>query len=146
MLRPLMSPIQRRLLQAGLYEVGAICITSPILGLSFGASAGSALALGVIMSTIALAWNYLFNALWEAWERRQVSRHRSLWRRLVHGLGFEGGLGLMLVPLMAAWLGISLWASLVAEAGLLLVFYFYAVGFTWAFDRVFGLPESAKGV
>lgn len=140
-----MTPTQRRALQACLYEVGAICITSPLMALSFDASASRALTLGVVMSTIAVAWNYLFNGLWEAWERRQPQRGRSLVRRVVHGLGFEGGLSLMLVPLMAWWLDISWWASFAAEAGLLIVFYFYAVGYTWAFDRVFGLPESARG-
>lgn len=25
----------------------------------------------------------------------------------------------------------------------ILVFFFYAIGFTWAFDRVFGLQQSA---
>lgn len=140
-----MTPLQRRVLQAVLYETGAVAMTGPIVGLSFDAGAGSSLLLAVIMSTIALAWNYVFNAGFEHWERRQVRRQRTVWRRLMHGIGFEGGLGLMLVPLMAVWLDIPLWQALVAEIGLLALFFLYAVGFTWAFDRVFGLPESARG-
>jgi uncharacterized membrane protein len=132
-------------LQAVLYELGAIALTGPIVGLSFDVGAGSSLLLAVIMSSIALAWNYVFNAGFEHWERRQVRRQRTVWRRLMHGIGFEGGLGLMLVPLMAVWLDIPLWQALVAEIGLLALFFLYAVGFTWAFDRVFGLPESARG-
>jgi uncharacterized membrane protein len=140
-----MTPLQRRVLQAVLYELGAIALTGPIVGLSFDVGAGSSLLLAVIMSSIALAWNYVFNAGFEHWERRQVRRQRTVWRRLMHGIGFEGGLGLMLVPLMAVWLDIPLWQALVAEIGLLALFFLYAVGFTWAFDRVFGLPESARG-
>lgn len=140
-----MTPLQRRVLQAVLYETGAIALTGPIVGLSFDVGAGSSLLLAVIMSTIALAWNYIFNAGFEHWERRQVRRQRTVWRRLLHGIGFEGGLGLMLVPLMAVWLDIPLWQAGVAEIGLLALFFLYAVGFTWAFDRVFGLPESARG-
>jgi len=140
-----MTPPQRRVLQAVLYELGAIALTGPIVGLSFDVGAGSSLLLAVIMSSIALAWNYVFNAGFEHWERRQVRRQRTVWRRLMHGIGFEGGLGLMLVPLMAVWLDIPLWQALVAEIGLLALFFLYAVGFTWAFDRVFGLPESARG-
>jgi uncharacterized membrane protein len=29
--------------------------------------------------------------------------------------------------------------------GLLVFFFVYAIAFTWAFDRVFGLPASALG-
>jgi uncharacterized membrane protein len=140
-----MTPLQRRVLQAVLYELGAIALTGPIVGLSFDVGAGSSLLLAVIMSSIALAWNYVFNAGFEHWERRQVRRQRTVWRRLMHGIGFEGSLGLMLVPLMAVWLDIPLWQALVAEIGLLALFFLYAVSFTWAFDRVFGLPESARG-
>jgi uncharacterized membrane protein len=139
-----MSPIQRRILQAVLYEVGAIAMTWPVFGLGFGASAGSALALATLLSTIALSWNFVFNALFERWEAAQPVRGRSLQRRVLHGIGFEGGLVLMLVPVMAWWLETSLWHAFLAELGLLLMFFVYAIAFTWAFDKVFGLPLSAQ--
>lgn len=138
-----MTPITRRVVQALLYEVGAILLTSPIIGLAFDAPASSAITLAAIMSTIALAWNYVFNAIFERWESRQTIKGRSIWRRLAHGIGFEGGLVTMLVPLMAYWLDISLLNAFYAELGLLAVFFVYAVAFTWAFDKIFGLPESA---
>lgn len=138
-----MKPITRRIIQAILYEIGAIALTSPIIGFAFDASASSALGLAAIMSTIALAWNYVFNAIFERWESRQIVKGRSIWRRLAHGIGFEGGLVMMLVPLMAFWLNISFIDAFIAELGLLLMFFVYAILFTWAFDKIFGLPESA---
>jgi uncharacterized membrane protein len=69
-----------------------------------------------------------------------------LGRRLLHSLGFEGGLALMLVPLMAWWLDISWWQALVADLGLLLFFFFYAFAFQWVFDLLFGVPTSAVEV
>lgn len=140
-----MHPITRRVLQAVLYEVGAIALTGPILGVAFDASVGSALLLATIMSSIALAWNYVFNALFERWEAKQAVKGRSVWRRLAHGIGFEGGLAVMLVPLMTYWLQTSLLEALLAEVGILLVFFVYAIAFTWAFDKCFGLPASAVG-
>ncbi len=134
-----MRPVTRRVVQAVLYELGAIAFTAPILGGSFDASVASALLLATVMSTIALAWNYVFNALFERWEAAQATKGRSLWRRLAHGVGFEGGL----VPLLAVWLDTPLLTALIAEIGLLAFFFVYAVSFTWAFDRVFGLPASA---
>ena len=65
-------------------------------------------------------------------------------RRVAHALGFEGGLALMLVPLMAWWFGIGLWQALVLEAGLLLFFLAYTYVFNWSFDSVFGLPAAAQ--
>lgn len=138
-----MIPTTRRVLQAVFYEIGAIALTSPIIGFAFNTSASSALGLAAIMSTIALAWNYVFNAIFERWESRQIVKGRSIWRRLAHGIGFEGGLVMILVPLMAFWLDISFIDAFIAELGLLLMFFVYAVLFTWAFDKVFGLPESA---
>jgi uncharacterized membrane protein len=35
-------------------------------------------------------------------------------------------------------------ASTLAQAVVLVFFFVYAVGFTWAFDRVFGLPQAAR--
>ena len=49
----------------------------------------------------------------------------------------------LLVPLIAWWLGVSLMQALVADIGLMAFFFFYTMVFTWGFDRVFGLPVSA---
>jgi len=138
-----MKPVTRRVVQAVLYEFFAIAFVGPVLGWAFGEPIGSTLLLAFIMSTVALAWNYIFNALFERWESRQTIKGRSFRRRLAHGLGFEGGLTIMLVPIMAAWLDTTALNAFVANLGLLVFFFVYAVAFTWAFDRVFGLPRSA---
>ncbi|MDZ7857808.1 PACE efflux transporter [Sphaerotilus sp.] len=138
-----MSPTTRRVLQAVLYEVCAIAFVGPVLGWAFGKPAGSTFLLAVALSTIALCWNYVFNVLFERWESRQVVKGRNFARRLAHGTGFEGGLTVLLVPVMAFWLDITFLAAFLANLGLLAFFFLYAVGYTWAFDKVFGLPQSA---
>jgi uncharacterized membrane protein len=138
-----MSPITRRVLQAVLYEVIAIAVVGPVLGVAFDKPPKSAFGLAVVLSTIALTWNYVFNWLFERWEAGQTVRGRSFARRLAHGAGFEGGLVVILVPVMSMWLDISPTAAFVANLGLLVFFFVYAIAFTWAFDRVFGLPASA---
>ena len=139
-----MSPTRRRVVQAALYEGIAIAVVTPVLALAFSHSVGSAFVLSAVMSSIALAWNYVFNSLFERWEARQAVKGRSLARRMAHGVGFEGGLALILLPVMAYWLNVSLLEALVADLGLLAFFFFYTVGFTWAFDKLFGLPQSAQ--
>ncbi len=138
-----MKPKTRRVLQAILYEAFAIAFVGPVLSFAFDKPPASTLGLAVVLSSIALAWNYVFNSLFERWESRQSERGRSLARRVAHGTGFEGGLVIILVPVMALWLDISALDAFLANLGLLAFFFFYAIAFTWAFDRVFGLPESA---
>jgi uncharacterized membrane protein len=140
---PRMTPSTRRTVQAILYEVVAIAFIGPILSIAFDTPASSTIGLAFVLSSIALGWNYVFNTLFERWESRQSVQGRSLARRLAHGLGFEGGLVVILLPVMALWLEISLTRALMANLGLLAFFFVYAIAFTWAFDRVFGLPESA---
>lgn len=138
-----MNPKNRRVLQAILYEVFAIAFVGPVLSVLFDKPPASTLGLAFVLSSIALGWNYVFNTIFERWESRQSVRGRSLTRRLVHGIGFEGGLAVILVPVMALWLSISPLNAFLANLGLLAFFFVYAIVFTWAFDRVFGLPASA---
>ena len=137
-----MTPRTRRVLQAALYEIFAIAFVGPVLSVAFDKPPTSTLALAVVLSSIALAWNYLFNTFFERWESRQTEKKRSLARRLAHATGFEGGLVILLVPVMSLWLNISAWEAFLANLGLLAFFFVYAFVFTWAFDRVFGLPQS----
>lgn len=139
-----LSPRRRRVLQAVLYELFAIAFVGPVLAVLFDEPMGSSLALAVVLSSIALAWNYVFNGLFEWWESRQRSRRRTPARRLLHGAGFEGGLTVLLVPVMAVWLDTTLLTAFVANLGLLVFFFVYAIAFTWCFDLVFGLPASAR--
>lgn len=138
-----MSPGSRRVLQAVLYEIVALAFVGPVLSFAFDEPPASTFALALVLSSIALAWNYVFNAFFEKWEARQARRGRSFSRRLAHGIGFEGGLVVVLVPVMALWLNISPLEAFLADLGLLAFFFVYAIAFTWAFDKVFGLPESA---
>jgi uncharacterized membrane protein len=126
-----------------LYEVGAVAFVGPVLGYVFEKPASSTFVLAVVLSTIALCWNYVFNSLFERWESRQAVKGRSFARRLAHGTGFEGGLTVILVPVMAFWLETTFLAAFLANLGLLAFFFLYAIGYTWAFDKVFGLPQSA---
>ncbi len=139
-----MSPRGRRVLQALLYEGIAVAIVAPTLTWVFGSPPLTAFALTLATSAVALSWNYVYNAAFELWEARQAARGRSLARRLAHSAGFELGLVVLLVPLIAWWLDVTLWQALLADLGLMAFFFFYTIVFTWAFDRVFGLPASAR--
>lgn len=146
MSKPLWFSLQgarRRVIYVTLYEGIAIAVVTLAFWLLTEQGAGRSGALAASCSAIAVLWNLVFNALFERWEARQTVRGRSRVRRVAHALGFEGGLALLLVPFMAWWLQVSWWHALALDLGLLLFFLAYTYVFTWAFDRLFGLPAAA---
>ena len=139
-----MTPAARKIVYAVTFEAGGILLGGMILHLASEAPIDRSLALSTMGATIALGWSYAFNTLFEAWEARQTVKGRSFARRTVHAVLFEAGLTLILVPLTAWWLDCSWLAALIYESSLIAFFLVYAWAFTWAFDAIFGLPDSAK--
>ncbi|MDA8523133.1 PACE efflux transporter [Acidovorax sp. NCPPB 4044] len=139
----LQGPV-RRVVYVSLYELIAIAFATLGMMWATGQGAGHSGGVAVIASAIAIVWNLAFNWAFERWESRQAVRGRSTARRVAHAIGFEGGLAVILVPVLAWWFGVSLWEALLMDLGLLLFFLVYTFVFNWAFDRVFGLPASAQ--
>jgi uncharacterized membrane protein len=139
-----MSPNLRKIVYAVSFETLGTLLASVYLWLVSDASPASSLALSALTATVALCWSFVFNSLFESWEARQAVRGRSLRRRTAHALLFEVGLVTILLPIMAWWLQVSLWQALIYEAGLIILFLVYTYLFTWGFDRIFGLPSSAR--
>ena len=139
-----MTPARRKIVYAVSFEALGTLLASVALMLMSEADAGSSLVLSILTATIALSWSFVFNTGFEAWEARQPVRGRSLKRRTAHALLFEGGLVLICIPVMAWWLQVGYLEALVYEAGLIALFIIYTDVFTWGFDRLFGLPASAR--
>jgi uncharacterized membrane protein len=138
-----MQGIKRKFVYVALYEAIAIaCTTAGLAGLA-DHDAGAAGVAAVLASATAVAWNLVYNTLFETWEARQATRGRSLLRRVVHAIGFEGGLVLAIVPMFAWTLGTSLVDAFMLDVGLVVFFVLYSFAFNWAFDLVFGLPKAA---
>ncbi|TAK96317.1 MAG: PACE efflux transporter [Aquabacterium sp.] len=133
---------QRKIVHATLYELIAIVVVTVAMRWLSDKGAAEAGGLALSTSVVALVWNMVFNTLFEAWERRQASLHRTVLRRVAHAIGFEGGLVVMTVPLIAWWLDMSWWQALITDLGLVVFFLFYTFCFNWAFDHVFGMPHS----
>lgn len=137
-----MSPHARRLIYVVAYEVIAILIVTAalfVLGHGLGGSGVTA----VVSSAIALVWNFIWTSIFEAWEQRQPSTIRTVPRRIAHAVGFEAGLIVFLVPVMAWLLGVSLLEALILDLGLLVFFLCYTFGFAWLFDLA--LPRRSAG-
>lgn len=138
-----MQGIKRKFVYVSLFEGIAIVLATFGLAGITGDGLQDSGVVAVVASAIAIVWNLVFNTMFERWEARQTVRGRSLGRRVVHAIGFEGGLVVFLVPIFAWWFRISLLQALVMDLGMLAFFLVYAFVFNWIFDRVFGLPTSA---
>ena len=139
-----MQGAKRRVVYVGLYEFIAIVLSAILLEMMSNAGAAESLGLAVAASAVAIIWNLVFNGLFERWEAQRIQKGRSLGVRILHALGFEGGLLVFLIPLVAWWYDVSFWQALLMDLGLLVFFLVYTFVFTWAFDRIFGLPASAN--
>ena len=139
-----MQGIKRRIVFLTLYEGLAIALSSVGLAFVTGAGPMEAGTLSLIASAIALTWNLVYNMGFEAAEARFKIKGRGLVTRIVHALGFEIGLVAMLVPVFAFMLGVTLVEAFMLDLGLMIFFLFYTFLFNLGFDRVFGLPASAR--
>ena len=97
-----------------------------------------ALEMGMVtlaISLMALTWNVIFNGLFDRLKARLQLANNG-WTRVLHALLFEGGLVLVCVPLIAAWLNVSLMQAFILDIGVLLFFLPYTYVYHWGYDVV----------
>ena len=138
-----MQGLKRKIIYVVLFEGFAMLAATFGFSSLGGGELGPSGMLAVASSGVAVTWTFLYNLVFEAWELRQSVRGRSFRRRAAYSAGFECGLIILLVPLIAWWLDLTLLKALVLDLALVVFFVCYTFAFSWAFDRVFGLPASA---
>ena len=127
--------ITERILQAVGFETLAILICTPLLAWIMDKPMLEMGVVTIVIAVLALAWNVIFNGLFDRLLKRLDIAHNA-WVRVVHALLFEGGLVALGVPLIAWWLNVSLWQALVLDIGVLLFFLPYTYVYHWAYDAV----------
>jgi uncharacterized membrane protein len=135
--KPVVAPksLKERALHALLFELIGVLMFAPGLAWVLGQSIGKMGAMTVMISTVAMLWNMVFNALFDRL-RARVGFAMSLKVRALHAISFEVGLVFMVVPMVAWWLSISLLEAFVLDIGLLLLFLPYTMLFNLAYDRL----------
>lgn len=124
-----------RVFHAISFEVFALAMIIPLGLWVTNKEAVEVTLIGVGMSLFVVIWNYIYNSLFDRWfgaDRQQ----RGLLIRLLHTLGFEGGLIVFTLPVMAWILQITWLQALVLEAGFLIFFLFYATTFNYGYDKL----------
>lgn len=127
--------IKERAFHALLFELIGVVLFAPGLAWLLGQSLGKMGAMTVMISTVAMLWNMVFNAGFDRL-RRRIGFAMSLKVRALHAISFETGLIVAVVPLAAWWLSISLWEAFLLDIGLLLLFLPYTLLFNMAYDKL----------
>lgn len=127
--------LKERALHALLFEMIGVVLFAPALAWLLGHSLGRMGAMTVMISTVAMLWNMLFNAGFDRL-RARLGFAMTFKIRALHALSFEAGLIVAVVPLAAWWLSISLLEAFWLDIGLLLLFLPYTMVFNLAYDKV----------
>ncbi|WP_223459373.1 MULTISPECIES: multidrug/biocide efflux PACE transporter [unclassified Pseudomonas] len=127
--------ITERIFQAIGFELLAILICTPLLAWIMNKPILDMGAVTIAMAALALAWNVVFNGMFDRVLKRLAIVHNA-WVRVVHALLFEGGLVALGVPLIAWWLNVSLWQAFLLDFGVLLFFLPYTYIYHWVYDVV----------
>ena len=138
-----MQGFKRKLVNVTAYELIGMMISALGLALLSGHKPASTGPLAMIITTIAVSWNFIYNYLFEWWESRQASRTRTVRRRVLHAVGFQLTLVVYLIPLIAWWMHVSLVQAFLLDAALIVIIPCYTFVYNWIFDKLFGLPASA---
>mgnify|MGYP000897773892 CR=1 FL=1 len=139
-----MRTIRDRVRHALLFEAVALAIFIPGSALVFDQPANHMGVIGVASATIATIWNFVFNALFDrAMLRLRGSVHKTMAIRIAHTFLFEAGLVVMLIPMIAWYLDIGLWAALLMDLAIVTFYLIYGFLFNIAYDRMFPVSAAA---
>lgn len=131
----LQKSVKERFFHAFCFEALAIAICAPLGAWLLDYSLAHMGLLTLMISTVAMLWNMVFNALFDRLQLR-LGFYRTLAVRALHAVAFEIGLVLAVVPLAAWWLGISLWTAFLLDIGIVLFFLPYTFFYNLAYDSL----------
>ena len=139
-----MSTFRDRVRHALMFEAVALAIFIPGSTALFDQPLESMGVIGIASATIATLWNFIYNV---GFDRAMLSLrgtlHKTLAIRVAHTFLFEAGLVLMLIPLIAWYLGLSLWDALIMDLAIVTFYLVYAFFFNIAYDRMFPVATTA---
>ena len=137
-----MRSTRDRIRHAILFEVIGLLLIVPLGTAAFGLHAADMGVIGVGSALVATSWNYVYNLGFDhVMQRVRGSTLKTAPIRVLHTILFEGGLLVVLLPLIAWYLDIGLWQAFLMDVSFALFYMGYAFVFNWAYDRLFPLPE-----
>lgn len=124
-----------RLFHAVLFEIGAIISTVLLMSGVTDHNTGLLTTTIIVISLIAIAWNIVFNLFFDKlFQGERLSRGLGI--RLLHTVGFELGLLVFTLPLVAFMLNIGWWEAFLMDITMTLFVMGYSLVFNWMYDYI----------
>ncbi|WP_420412490.1 PACE efflux transporter [Roseibium sp.] len=99
--------------------------------------------LGLIMSLIAMGWNFVYNWLFDKWYvANRGTKPRTVPLRVVHAILFETCLLAIGIIAIMWWLQLDFVQALLLDIGFAVFFLVYAFVYNWVYDLVFPVPAT----
>jgi len=131
-----------RIRQAVSFEVIGLSVVISFGTLVLGHSMKDFGLLGAVGATIATAWNYIYNLLFDrALLKYTGTPKKTIKQRVVHAVGFELGLMVALLPIVSRILNVNLMEALIIDLGFIAFYLVYAFVYTWAYDTLFPIGQ-----
>ena len=125
-----------------MFQLIGLLIAAPLASWATGIHLNHMGPLAIFFSLLATGWNYVYNlGVDKLLLKYQGHTYKSMWQRVIHTLGFEGGLLLVAMPVMSLWLGISLLEAFVLDLGFVAFYLVYAFVYNLSYDKVFPIPR-----
>lgn len=126
---------KRRIIHALSYEVILLVIIAIALSYIFDMPMEVTGSLGIVMAVTSVVWNMVFNHFFEKYEAKR-NLTRTVKVRIFHAIGFEGGLMLATIPMVAYAMNMTLWQAIVLDFSLTLCILVYTFIFQWCYDHI----------
>lgn len=126
---------KRRIIHALTYEVILLVIIAVVLSFVFEAPMEVTGTLGIAMALTSVVWNMIFNHFFEKYEAKHQLK-RTVLVRICHAIGFEGGLMLATIPMVAYALNMPIWQAILTDLSMTLCILVYTFIFQWCYDFI----------
>jgi uncharacterized membrane protein len=134
-----------RLRQVALYEIGGMCLISPLFAMITGASPGHTAGLLLMLSLAMAAWNALYSTAFD-WAQQAITGRTADERppllRAGHAVMLEAGGVAATAPVIAAWGSVSWRVAVLEDFGLTLAYCAYALCFGLIYDSLFPIDSE----
>lgn len=127
--------LKERFFHAFMFEILAIGLCAPAAAWVMNKSLFEMGVLTGVIAFIALVWNMIYNAGFDRLENK-LGFVRNMRVRVLHAMGFETGLIIIVIPLAAWWLSIGLWEAFLLDIALVLFYLPYAFFYNLGYDKL----------
>ena len=126
---------KRRVVHALTYEIILLVIIAIALSFIFEVPMEITGTLGIAMAVTSVIWNMIFNHFFEKYEKKHQLK-RTVPVRIMHAIGFEGGLMLATIPMVAYALNMSLLEAILLDFSMTMCILVYTFIFQWCYDHI----------